>query len=826
MSNWPIKTHNFSGVSIFRRKPVISAIAGSLMFTTGFSQAELLEETIVTAQKREQSLQDVGIAVTAFTGDQLSTLGVTESFDIAAFSPGVHISGNLAGQNTQFTIRGVTQNDFNDIVEAPNAVYLDEGYLAIAQAQTFAVFDIDRVEILKGPQGTLFGRNATGGLVHYISRKPNLEEAEGYVDFTYGQFDTGADADQIRIEAAVGGPLTSQLAGRVALMFNKHDGYLENLYPLGEFGAASVGAGTSNSPGPGAGADLGDDDTQAFRGSLLFAFNDAMSLNLSANFANSEVATGPYQSKATVGVLDAGGELIDVIDAAAGEIRATIAADGSDGGSDQGNGGTLGPPFGRPVPGGDFFGYIDPDGDDFTTSGDFAFEDNGETETAGINAKYEWQVSDGLTFTSITDYKDYEKLLFIDVDSAPVNQLANYAGVDASSFTQELRFTGETESTRWVAGFFYLNIDSESDNGLKAPLNSLPVVFGGFPPAGANGVDIGVDAELQTDSFSLFGQLETDLSEQLTFIAGLRVIQEEKDFDMNQTFYASTGNDSVHDGEVLFSGRAAPFKDDSSDTLWAGKLQLDWRPNDDLLLYAGVNRGVKAGSFNAPIPGGLPFPDTALPYDEEVLTSFEAGFKATLLGGTTRLNGSAFYYDYKDYQAFLFTGVSGVVVNADAENQGIELELQTSPIDGLDILLNFSWFDATVKDVPFRIGSPLAPEDRDPTYAPELQAMGLVRYQWPAFNGMLSIQGDVSYSDEYFYNLRNFEADKFDSYVMANARLAWESDGGQWETALAVRNFTDERAGIQGFDLATLCGCNEVSYRAPRWYGVNVKYSF
>ena len=107
----------------------------------------LLEEVVVTAQKRDQGLQDVGIAVSAFTGDQLRAFDATDSFDIAAYTPGVHISGNLAGQNTQFTIRGVTQNDFNDIIESPNAVYLDEGYIAIAQAQTFALLDLERVEI-------------------------------------------------------------------------------------------------------------------------------------------------------------------------------------------------------------------------------------------------------------------------------------------------------------------------------------------------------------------------------------------------------------------------------------------------------------------------------------------------------------------------------------------------------------------------------------------------------------------------------------------------------------------------------------------------------
>ena len=110
----------------------------------------VLEEIVVTAQKREQNIQDVGIAITAFTGDQMRSLGLTNSFEIANFTPGVHLSGNLAGQNTQFTIRGVTQNDFNDIIEAPTAVYLDEGYIPIAQAQTFALLDIERVEILKG----------------------------------------------------------------------------------------------------------------------------------------------------------------------------------------------------------------------------------------------------------------------------------------------------------------------------------------------------------------------------------------------------------------------------------------------------------------------------------------------------------------------------------------------------------------------------------------------------------------------------------------------------------------------------------------------------
>lgn len=243
-------SNNNKGVAVFSPKPLVAAL-GLTTLIAGPVNAAVLEEVIVTAQKREQSLQDVGIAVTAFSGEQMRALGLEQSFDVADFTPGVHIGGNLGNQNLQYTIRGVTQNDFNDIIESPNAVYLDEGYLALANAQTFSLFDIERVEILKGPQGTLFGRNATGGLVHYHSVKPSLEESEGFIDITYGMFDSDADADQLRVEGAIGGPLSEKVAGRIAFMYNEQDGYLENNYP--DFTNAFTGA----APGPGAGADMG-----------------------------------------------------------------------------------------------------------------------------------------------------------------------------------------------------------------------------------------------------------------------------------------------------------------------------------------------------------------------------------------------------------------------------------------------------------------------------------------------------------------------------------------------------------------------------------------
>ena len=814
------------GKTFLKNRLSLAVIATCGTLALPAAAQSVLEEIVVTAQKREQNLQDVGIAVSAFTGEQLRAFNVQQSFDVAAFTPGVHISGNLAGQNTQFSIRGVTQNDFNDIIESPNAVYLDEGYIAIAQAQTFAVFDIDRVEILKGPQGTLFGRNATGGLVHYISNKPSFDETSGYLDLTVGQYDVDNDANRYTVEGAFGGPISDTVAGRVAFRYNNQDPYLENIYP-DQTPDFFVGG---ESPGSGAGEDLGDDDTIAARAALAFRPSDNLDITVSGNYADSEVSTGPYQSKSTIAVVT-NGELVNVIDTPRNETRLSIDTAGGDAGGDAIDGDELLPGAGiglddgRLAPGGDFFGYIDRDDDDFEFSSDFAFDDQGSTESWGLNARVEWEMDSGTMLTSVTDYKDYEKLLFIDVDAAPVNQLANYAGVDASSFTQEFRLNGETDNSRWVAGVYYLNIDNDSDNGLKAPVNSILGIFA-FP------LDVGVVASLETDSYSLFGQYEYDFTDRLTGIIGLRGIREEKDFETGIGFFASAGNDVVNSGPFIpnFTGAGDPFffEDDTSDNLWTGKLQLDYHASEDLLIYGGINRGVKAGSFNAPLLGSYlgSGGDAGLPYDEEILLAYEVGFKATLGDGSTRLNGSAFYYDYEDYQAFLFVGVGGVVINADAESYGMELELQTTPLPGLDIILSASYLDSEVQDLPLRSGSPLPPRDVNPTYAPEVQAVGVVRYTWDGLGGVMTVQGDASYSDSYYYNLRNFDADEFDSYTMVNALLSWQSSDGTWTVTGAVRNLTDERAGIQGFDLATLCGCNEVSYRAPREYTLGLRLEF
>jgi iron complex outermembrane receptor protein len=809
----------------------------------GVARAQVLEEVIVTATKREQAIQDVGISINAFSGDQMRELGFEQSFDISRMIPNVHMGGSIAGQTTQFTIRGVTQNDFTDAVESPIAVYVDEGYIAMSQGQTFSLFDVERVEVAKGPQGTLFGRNATGGLVHFITRKPT-EELEGYVDATV------ADESQIRIEAAISGPLSDIISGRIAFMYNEHDPILDNKFP-DQFDQIPP----SQNPPPifadqGGRADLWDDDTLGLRGQLQFNFSEDVSLLLSASYADTEITTGPYQSSPTIPIFDQQGRLVNTRDLRPDEdCEALIqglpgCAPGGipalDGDFDDV----------RPRPGGDLFGYIDPDGGDFTFSGDFAYEDVNTFETVGVNANLSWQL-DGITLTSISDYKNFDKNVLMDVDAAPVPQSIFQSMAEVDSFTQEIRFNGETDNMRWLAGLYYLFIDNQTTNGLAFSADSpfskftlpdgTPVIFG-IPIDGNNNID------LETNSYSAFGQIDYDIADQWTLVAGLRVIQEEKDYFWEQmacpnfTDFADPFNTttdpiinkcSLTDGTAIFPLRPGPgqdpaeatnpFNDDSSDTLWAGKLQAEYRPTEDLLWFFGVNRGVKAGSFNGILPDGTQIADRDVPYDEEILWSYEGGLKSTLFGGNTRLNLSAFYYDYEDYQAFIFIQSGGRVTNNDAEVIGAELELQTNPLDGLDIFFSAGWFDAEVKDLDIGLDNTI---DTEPSFAPAFQLAGMVRYEWPMLGGRVAAQLDGNWSDEFYHNIRNFDSQLYDDYYLANARLTYTSGDDRWSVSGWVRNFTDERYELVGFDLATLCGCNEDWYGKPRWWGVTARFNF
>ena len=828
------------------RRLSVSTVCSLFLFLTGFNtpvlaQGGILEEVIVTAQKREESIQDVGIAITAFSGEQLDAFGFTNSTELTAFTPGVHMSGNSAGHTQQFTIRGATQNDFFDLAEAPNAVYIDEGYQAAGQAQMFASFDMDRVEILKGPQGTLFGRNATGGLVHYITRKPT-EEFQAYGDIVYGRY------DQVRFEGAVSGALSENIKARVAGFFRRHDPILKNVFtpedlpptpfylqvPFTPFGGAPRGPLNGSLSGQ---DDLWADDQYAIRAQILIEPNEDMEILIKGQFAESTLPTGPYQDAPTIGEYDSLRRRVNSLPSNhrtnPNSCEALIV------GTRQclpgGEFLDLDADLYRPAPDTDLFGYRDPDGTEgLTTSTDHAVADFDRTDTYGVTGKLTWDM-DWATLVVVSNYADQEKIRSLDVNSGPAPQLVVTSDSEIDWFTQEIRLEGETDRLRWIAGFYYLNIDGEFSQNLGDTIGGVNV-FGASPPPNGFGVsdlflEGSLDAFLETQSYSIFGQVDYDLTKELELNIGWRGIIEEKDYEFYSNFFINTDDrwtESLRRGGTPIAPFLPSHIEDTSDFLWSGKIQLNYSPSDDLLLYAGFNRGVKAGSCNAPVLTLLAREQYC--YDEEILLAYEIGFKSTIWGGKARINAAAYYYDYSDYQGFQFVGTSGVVINADAEHYGGEVEILATPVDNLDLMFGIAYIDPRVKDVAIAdAGGPDGKVFRDvePTFTPEVQFSALGRYTWPdsILSGTLALQVDGNYASSSFHNLNNFDADRMPDYWLGNASLTWISADEHWEVGGFVDNFSDTRNMNIGFSLPFVCGCDEQSFGYPRMYGARVRYN-
>ena len=728
---------------------MVFAIAGPV-------NAQVLEEIIVTAQKREQNIQDVGIAITAFSGEQMRQLGYTNAQQITALAPGVHTVQPNGEANYALAIRGAANSDFVANQESPVSMYVDEVYISQMSGAGFMLFDMERVEILRGPQGTLYGRNATGGLAHFVTNKPE-QEFGGYGQVTVGEY------DQVKFQGAVTGGLTEGLSARLSVATHHNSGYIENRLDPGN--------------------DLNNANDYAGRAQLLFEPNDDFSLLLNTRYSLQEIRTGFFENVS--GSVDEVGNGIK-------EDNCALVTN--------------------------FNGYCDGDGDNF--AGDYDKLGFNDLETWGVTGTLKWDLGDKQV-TVIMDRQSVERDYIEDSDASPFADFNFYLTTDAEQWSTEIRLNGETDRLRWVAGFYYLNIELADSNGAEIPLL-------GVDPSGASGLDgdgnyTGLDTPYtqEKDSWSLFGQLEYQLSEQLTAIGGFRWIDEKVDFH-----YINNVVSFINDGSVKRNGNPnilvplGDHRDVYNEGLWSAKAELDWQPNDDLLVYASWNRGVKGGGYNAP------FDATAsddflgqFGFAEEELDAFELGFKSSLMDGLARLNVSAYYNNYKDFQAFTIVGLATNVISApDAESLGFEAELFVTPSEGLDVAFGVSYNDMEVT----------LPDGTKTTsiQSPEWNLNGLIRYEWPVMNGRMAIQGDIHYRSEHYHALTRADAVTENGYHLANARLSWASADDKWEVAVFADNITDEEYVVQSFDLAGVLGWIEEYYGRPRWVGGSLSYNF
>jgi iron complex outermembrane receptor protein len=637
---------------------------------------------------------------------------------------------------------------------------------------------------LRGPQGTLFGRNATGGAVQFVSNKPT-KDFQGYGTATVGSY------NQWILEGAVSGPLGGNVQARLAAISNQDDGYIKAVAPATE--------------------DRGGNDHYAIRGQLEWQPSDETDLNLLVRYlkANKETQAGLYSFEPACPNAQYQGEFTRPDQ----ECGFWLTGPGQAGtGWGNGEDGAITPPSrgGSPWK---------------TQETQRSYVDR---EITGATLHFDWDIGDSLHLVSITDWQHGEKFYLEGGDASPVDGVLFYQGSDLDQYSEEIRLSGEAGSHTWVAGVFGMKVDGDYTGKFADP-------FYGYDPT--------IEMMQKTTSWALFAQDEWQFADAWKLIAGVRYWKDDREGGYFGTapevpFLSAPVTIIFNKHEVSPLGSSVTPGDatHSFDGVTA-RVQLDWKPTDDLLWYLSYNRGSKSGGYT--FSTGTPYdPDGSqdtpraflegLSFKPETLDAYELGMKSTL-GSTTTLNVSAFYYDYTDYQAFAQVGPIQTVINLDANETGLEAELTSRPLDGLTLQLGLSFLDSTVKNVPLPDGAYVAQgtiEDHDLPQAPAVSGNALARYEFNLAGGSLGLQADVQYSDKFCFTVLCAPVEQEDSYTVANARVSYDGAGGHWGVAAFVNNVFDEEYRVYAFDSSLFAGVVAGVYAKPRTWGFSATYRF
>ncbi len=541
--------------------------------TTGRS-AEL-DEIIVTATKRAQKLSDVGVSVTSVSGDALAAMGITDSVGITATVPNlVNASVFGPGSNTNFAIRGISQNDFNDGTESPIATYVDDVYLVPTGAGSFPLYDMERVEVLRGPQGTLFGRNSTGGLIHFISAKPS-DAFLASASASYGSF------NERTVSGILNLPLGDIADLRVSGRYQNNDGWIRNI--------------TGNQP------KSGQIETHSIRGQLL--------LKPSSNFTSLfKVSFDKASGFASNIFRQAIG-----IDAVTGD-QFVLRPDQDFYGTGAGN---------------DMFGVGSAGTADTADNGQFR-KLKGSTSFIAQNTT-SLKISDEITLTSVSAFNHYKRNQTEDCDGTQARICATHYQNGSKQFSQELRAFGDMGSLRWTLGAYYLN--QRSTQSVIAPLflDVFPLAVGVDAQLNAKGYAAfaNVEYDLSPTLTVIGGYRWARDVKSIQQRNGLYFANNSADpflgYENDVNPYSLFGATLA---ENLYTDATANGANRFARNGWSGKVEVDYKPQSGTLLYASFSRGLKSAGFNNGILSvGLPASDLA--FDPETLLAYEVGFKSS-----------------------------------------------------------------------------------------------------------------------------------------------------------------------------------------------------
>jgi len=746
---------------------VATALGGSL------AHAAVLEEITVTAQKRQESVQDVPLSVSALSGEQLQTLGLSDMTEVTQQIPALQINA-WSPQLTIFNIRGISQNNFVDNLEAPIAVYHDDAYIASMNALSGQMFDLERIEVLRGPQGTLFGRNATGGLIHYISRGADEQELNGYAELRLGDF------DRVSVEGALGGGFSDTVRGRVAFRYEEAEGYIKGDTSIPPVDPRAIGG--ANGYG--------------IRGTLQVDFTDRLQGDFIAKYnKDDDIPTGGY-----------------VFENCEFDASSFCPVDDS----------------GRAIT---LPGVVsgDPHLHQNDTRGSL------DRETTNLTAKFLYELASGSEFTSITNYMSLEKSYIEDGDAFPVPIVVFGQDADTTQFTQEFRLSGDNDSMAWQVGLYYMNYNFEGEaltvgapnidlsfSLFNAGIINAPVVGDGNPFDGRS--DRVTD--LSVENLSLFGQVDYYLSDTLTLTAGLRWSDDKKDMDWSgfwtsdqnpdPIIYAATASNPLSGASTILNF----FEDDTIDyDDFASRLALKKDFSDSTQGFISWNRGIKGGNWTL---SSAVSPDR-FQHREEVLNAYEIGVKSDV-NDTFRINATAYLYDYKDYQTFVAIPPGAVspnpqVGNSDASAYGAEAELFITPSERLDILLGFAFNQSEVDAVEAGANPVINAEFPN---APNVSANYLLRYYVPVNEADVAFQVDGAYYGDQFLEVTNGMGTEQSAYNVTNLSISYNTD--VYSVSFWGKNVFDERYKAYSLDLGVLGATTY--YAPPVTWGISARVIF
>ncbi len=758
-----------------------------LMQTWASSNELVIEEVIVTAQKRSESLQDVPVSVSALSGSNLEELRLRDTTEIVAQIPNLQLNGTAGDAIPIFSLRGISMNDYSFNQNSPVAPYVDEVYKGNPAFLGIQTFDLARIEVLRGPQGTLYGKNSTGGAVNFITAKPGPER-EGYLTVGAGNFDRTA------AEGAVNLPLADNLAIRVAGTWNEADGWLENRTP---------------------GVDDGNSiDNLAWRVSLSWQPQDTLEVLLRAS--GSEVKGINYGIVAdNIGQAGVGAGVYGLYNA----LGATARVDGTREGFD-------------------FF--------DFNSEQD----DNRDIENTAYSLTVNWDFSDTLTLTSITSYDEGDAFVPEDADGT-VNTLINVTQfVDADQITQDLRLTSNNDGPfNFIAGVYYseedlsartslfysqdldLNLDGSLDfEDCSDPLFTAFGLPAFVTPEGTAtdalfatfGLSLGDLAIFGCETQNVFDQERTStaayfdgefaMNQSWTARFGIRFTEDETDLS---NFNANIlGNDGV-----LVTPTIMAVEDSISDGEVTGKLGIDYVGDDGTLYYANYSRGYRTGAFNAQA-----FLDIAevTAVDPEELDALELGVKTSFAEDRVHLNASVFHYRYENQQFLnVDQNLIQTLVNIDeSEIIGAEIEVAARLSPSLTIGAGMGMLDSEVNEGVLNgidLSGNELPQSPDVNFN--------ISADWDVVSserGTLALHIDGSYTGEHYFEVMNTDRIQADAFWVVNGALTFESADSQWAVSLWGRNLFEEEYVTSAIDLQTFFGYDYTHVGAPRTYGLDL----